>query len=562
MTDLILGPLLRYVGEDDATVWVETDGPCTVEVLGCSAATFSVSGHHYALVHVTGLEPGATVPYEVRLDGERVWPDDDLAAFPTPTIRTRGGEAPLRVCFGSCRVAVPHEPPHSLTKDEDPRGREIDALYALALQMRDDPPEAWPNLLLWIGDQVYADEISPGTKAFIATRDAVDRRGTPHDQVADFEEYTRLYWDAWGDPATRWLLASVPTAMIFDDHDVHDDWNTSVAWVRGIRKQPWWHQRIVGGYASYWIYQHLGNMAPARAGGGPALAAGPRGRRPHGARCWTSPSRPSARSQDPLGYCRDIGRTRGSSSWTRGPDGSSTTTRTAAWSTTRNGTGSSSTDRRLRPPRCWGRRCRSCWRPACTTSRRGTRRSARAPTARACHGGSGEKIRQDIDLEHWAAFQHSFRNVVALVEEIASGRRGKPPATIVFVRRRPPRVPVAGRVPPLGRREIRRLPGRLLAVPKSLGRRRAPGDPVRLLARGARGGSRHGAVGRRLGPGDPLAAGQRRADPPTRSRPSSSRGRYSSCASSAPTRPTAPTRGSTSRSPPSCPDPFASRTQR
>ena len=28
----------------------------------------------------------------------------------------------------------------------------------------------------------------------------------------------------------RWLLSCVPTAMIFDDHDVRDDWNTSAVW--------------------------------------------------------------------------------------------------------------------------------------------------------------------------------------------------------------------------------------------------------------------------------------------------------------------------------------------
>src|SRR5215218_7447057 len=31
MSKLVLGPLLRYVGETDATVWVETDQPCEVE---------------------------------------------------------------------------------------------------------------------------------------------------------------------------------------------------------------------------------------------------------------------------------------------------------------------------------------------------------------------------------------------------------------------------------------------------------------------------------------------------------------------------------------------------
>ena len=47
-------------------------------MLGCAQRTFRVADHHFALVHVTGLEPGTTTPYEVRLDGERVWPLDEV----------------------------------------------------------------------------------------------------------------------------------------------------------------------------------------------------------------------------------------------------------------------------------------------------------------------------------------------------------------------------------------------------------------------------------------------------------------------------------------------------
>ena len=32
MANLLLGPLLRYVSEHEASVWVETDSPCAVEV--------------------------------------------------------------------------------------------------------------------------------------------------------------------------------------------------------------------------------------------------------------------------------------------------------------------------------------------------------------------------------------------------------------------------------------------------------------------------------------------------------------------------------------------------
>ena len=60
----------------------------------------------------------------------------------------------------------------------------------------------------------------------------------------------------------RWLLSTVPSAMIFDDHDVNDDWNTSEAWVERMRAKPWWNARITGGFMSYWIYQHIGNLSP------------------------------------------------------------------------------------------------------------------------------------------------------------------------------------------------------------------------------------------------------------------------------------------------------------
>src|SRR5258705_5298904 len=51
--------------------------------------------------------------------------------------------------------------------------------------------------------------------------------------------------------------------MIFDDHDVHDDWNTSATWRREYQAKPWWPQRIRAAYMSYWIYQPLGNLSAA-----------------------------------------------------------------------------------------------------------------------------------------------------------------------------------------------------------------------------------------------------------------------------------------------------------
>jgi hypothetical protein len=254
---LLLGPLLRYVDATEATVWVETDTPCDVRVLDTTEPTFTVAGHHYALLVIGGLQPGTTVGYRVHLDGVQAWPAD---GEPDGVIRPRASDAPLTLAFGSCRVSLPHHPPYTLSKDDDSAGREVDALAALAHRMDGESPERWPDALLLAGDQVYADEVSPEICERIAQRrDPEQGAGT---EVADFEEYTWLYHEAWSDPALRRLLAIVPTAMIFDDHDVHDDWNTSGTWEREMRKKDWWEERILGAYVSYWIYQHIGNLSP------------------------------------------------------------------------------------------------------------------------------------------------------------------------------------------------------------------------------------------------------------------------------------------------------------
>jgi hypothetical protein len=259
MPELVLGPLLRHVGPSEATVWVETDAACEVEVLDCSVRTFRVGGHHYALVHVSGLEPGTTRRYEVRLDGEKRWPEPG-SRFPPSVIRTAGEGETTKLVFGSCRISAPHEPPYTLSREENERGLGVDALYAMAMRLRERPADELPQALVLLGDQVYAHKPPRDTLDFIRSRR--DTSKPPGEEVADFEEYSRLYKDSWGDPAIRWLLSTVPSAMIFDDHEVSDDWNISEAWLEETRMKPWWNDQIVGAHASYWVYQHLGNLSP------------------------------------------------------------------------------------------------------------------------------------------------------------------------------------------------------------------------------------------------------------------------------------------------------------
>ncbi len=252
MTDLVLGPLLRHVGTSDATVWVETSGPCTVEILGARERTWTVAGHHYALVVVEGLPAGVPTTYDVRLDGHQVWPPAG-STRPASRIRTLDPATPFRVVFGSCRYATPEAVSGNKNFDAD-------ALDTYAKRMAGLPDDRWPDSLLLLGDQVYADETSDATKARIRARR--DVTVAPYEQVQDFEEYTWLYAEGWSDPDVRWLLSTVPCSMIFDDHDVRDDWNTSAAWRAEMKQTSWWEERIIGGLSSYWVYQHLGNLSP------------------------------------------------------------------------------------------------------------------------------------------------------------------------------------------------------------------------------------------------------------------------------------------------------------
>ncbi|MGW0780835.1 alkaline phosphatase D family protein [Streptomyces sp. NPDC002913] len=430
MAGLRLGPLLRYVDWETgsrATVWVEASRPCTAEVRCADGAagaspTFAVQGHHYALVVVTGLTPGSTTPYEVLLDGRKVWPPEE-SPFPpstitTPVLPVPEEAGPVRIAFGSCRWAAP--PAHG----HDPIGP--DALDALATRLAADPEAVRPDILLLLGDQVYADETSQATQRRLAARRDLDE--APGAEVADYEEYTHLYDESWRDPDVRWLLSTVPSCMIFDDHDVIDDWNTSDAWVRDMRALPWWHERIVSGLMSYWVYQHIGNLSPDTLETDPLYAAV----RAVPDATETLRRHAAAADADPTltrwSYRRVFGRVRVMMVDTRAARVLDEQSRSmlrdseARWLREEILDDPGSYDHLLigtslpwlLPPLIHDG---ESWNASLCRGERGERWAR-----------LGEKIRRAGDLEHWAAFPDSFRRLTELLRE--AGRGPDAPATV------------------------------------------------------------------------------------------------------------------------------------
>lgn len=176
---------------------------------------------------VDGLEAGAVHDYAVRVDDASVCPPSD-SPFPAPATRTLDRSRPLRLAFGSCRLAEPHETANKTNG--------VDALRTLALALAEQQ-EQWPDLMAFLGDQVYADLTPDAMREFIASRRDIDE--PPGVEIKDYEEYAHLYQLAWNDPANRWLLSTLASCMIFDDHDIRDDWNTSWSWHEEINRTQW-----------------------------------------------------------------------------------------------------------------------------------------------------------------------------------------------------------------------------------------------------------------------------------------------------------------------------------
>ncbi|HEU4666554.1 MAG TPA: alkaline phosphatase D family protein [Arthrobacter sp.] len=427
--ELVLGPMMRYVDQTSASIWVETRDNARVKVSAGAgeweARTFAVHGHHYALVEVDGLEPGTVTPYTVAVNGAAVWPEPGTGLLP-PVIATLKPGKPLRLAFGSCRTSVPHD-------GSGNRRHGVDALRAYALAMGSGGGEPWPDLLAFLGDQVYADSTSDQMQEFIKARR--DIKAPPGEELKDYEEYAHLYYLAWSDPANRWLLSTLPSAMIFDDHDIRDDWNASRSWRQAMENTDWWHGRIVAGLASYWVYQHLGNLSPqeraadviwqkiaAHHGGGePDLSA--------------ELDRFAERAdRDPESYrwsfCRDFGDTRlivvdSRAARNLDPDHRALLDDAEMdWLDGRMRGGFRhllvATSLPFLLP--MGLHHLEAWDEAVSEGAWG-KLPARV----------GEKLRQAVDLEHWGAFQDSFRRVAAMTGEVADGVRGPSPDSVTFL---------------------------------------------------------------------------------------------------------------------------------
>jgi len=123
---------------------------------------------------------------------------------------------------------------------------------------------AWSDVL-WPRDTFAANQpirLPSAADLLEALRPSVERLGaegaTTYMKGVD-EATTRVHTFAETLPRVRRVLANVPTLMMFDDHDVTDDWYLDGKWASDVRASAAGRQLVRNGLAAYAVFQDWGN---------------------------------------------------------------------------------------------------------------------------------------------------------------------------------------------------------------------------------------------------------------------------------------------------------------
>jgi len=117
---------------------------------------------------------------------------------------------------------------------------EFVAMYVTAWNER-----TWPAALPKASDALPLNDPNPG-RALLARRTyATEVRALGRTSAAL--------------PRVRRILANTPTYMIFDDHDVTDDWNITGAWRSKVEHSPAGRRVVANALAAYWAFQGWGD---------------------------------------------------------------------------------------------------------------------------------------------------------------------------------------------------------------------------------------------------------------------------------------------------------------
>ncbi|HVR43492.1 MAG TPA: alkaline phosphatase D family protein [Thermoanaerobaculia bacterium] len=229
------GPMLGYSEITETLVWLQTvraadaqirfwkkGEPATARL--SELVRTSDENDHIASFRLGGLAFGTEYEYEVYLDGIRIGPENPPALRTQPMWRWRTDPPSFRVAVGSCTYI--NDPPYD--RPGTPYGGET-AIFTSIARIR-------PDLMLWIGDNVYYREADWESESGMRYRYAYNRTM----------------------PEMAALLASTHNYATWDDHDYgpnNSDRTFSMKEVALEIFRDYWAPRTAGVPAAPGVFQ-------------------------------------------------------------------------------------------------------------------------------------------------------------------------------------------------------------------------------------------------------------------------------------------------------------------
>ncbi|MBL8001704.1 MAG: alkaline phosphatase family protein [Flavobacteriales bacterium] len=192
----VIGPMPGHVDMLGASIWMQCTGPCTAQLeywvmekpdslLRTGVLTSEADKAYTLEFMVDRLVPGRTYGYRVLIDGKAVDVGEPLWFHTQPLWKFRGDPPAFTVAAGSCTYV--NEAAY------DRPGKPYGSGYGIFNSIAD----AKPDLMLWLGDNVYLREPDWGS----------------------WPGYLHRYTHTRSLPELQHLLRSTHHYAIWDDHD-------------------------------------------------------------------------------------------------------------------------------------------------------------------------------------------------------------------------------------------------------------------------------------------------------------------------------------------------------
>lgn len=232
MMKLKVGPLLGLDSEELYTVCFVTGGTA-------SSAVVIVDGTEYSAAAIEEIPDGlfwraeVDIPlsvnsryldYSIAVDGE---PVSDFHGRETWKFYVPGKNELPRIAYASCN-GFSDSKLKAKTKNPYLLWRTMWTLHEDVANNDENDPF---SLLLMGGDQLYADEIWNEVGELedwgeLNHDDRLKRSANQNMQKQIDRFYSGLYCKRWSDEHMSLVMASVPTVMMWDDHDIFDGWGS------------------------------------------------------------------------------------------------------------------------------------------------------------------------------------------------------------------------------------------------------------------------------------------------------------------------------------------------